>query len=354
MAAARRGSGAEERSRFEMILYERAPSPAVRAGELDLAGRRIAARAVAYSGEAGAPAFRFDPVERSLVARDPRGALLAGPPAPEVWSEAFSRIPAGPVLVSGCAPAEEVSGSFRAAAEGAVGSGRGAYLLDPHPAGLPAAQHGRAGGAAAVALFTWAPDAPLDRRGIEAARAAGISAGVLWPLIPGWTGGAEFWEAYLDRAAGAGASFAVPVAPVEDAEFRRVAVEARSSVSPGDADAFFETMHHTPWTAEIPERVAQARAAVRQRGMAVLAPRPAGFGEPRTNSGAAARLEERAADLESRDEHGASLLLAAVRWIDTCGRDLRAILAEGNFRRAFPLGPELAREAEEAIREAAG
>jgi hypothetical protein len=354
MAAARRRGGAEERGRFEMILYERAPGPAVRAGELDLAGRRIAARALAYSGEAGTPAFRFDPVERRLIAREPSGTLLAGPPSSEAWSEAFSRMPAGPVLISGCDASEEVGGSFRAAAQGALASGRGAYLLDPVPAGLPAARGLERGATVAVALFAWSPETPLDRRALAASRAAAIPAGVLWPLIPGWTGDAEFWDPYLDLAAEAGASFAVPVAPLADAEFRRVAVDARSRVSPAEADAFFETMHHTPWSGTIPERIAEARTAVRDRGMAALPPRPAGLREPRANSGAAARLEERAADLGSRDEHRASLLLAAVRWIDACGRDLRPILAEGNFARAFPFGADLAREAEDAIREAAG
>ena len=116
-----------------MILYEGAPAPAVRAGELDLAGRRIAARASAYAGEIGPPAFRFDPVERRLHVRPGSGTLLAGPFSAAAWSDAFSRMPPGPVLVSGAAAAEEVRGAFRAAAEGAHAIGRGAYLLDPEP-----------------------------------------------------------------------------------------------------------------------------------------------------------------------------------------------------------------------------
>jgi hypothetical protein len=340
-----------------MILYEEAPAPAVRAGELDLAGRRIAARAFAYSGETGPPSFRFDPVERRLHARSPSGTLLTGPAFAERWRDAFARVPPGPVLIQGAAPAEEVRGSFRAAADGARAAGRGAYLLDPDPAGLPprnAAQREAVGPPAAVALFCWSPDAPLDIRALAAARALEIPAGVLWPLIPGWTAGEDFWAGYIDAAAHAGASFAVPLAPAPDAEFRRIAVEARTRVSPGDADGFFEAMHHLPWSDALPEHLLRARAAVRDRGLSALPPRPAGLREPLANSGAAARLEERALDVGIRDEHHSSLLLAAVRWIDACGRDLRPILLEGNFARAFPFSRDLAREAEDAIREAVG
>ncbi|MDQ6893834.1 MAG: hypothetical protein M3167_14275 [Acidobacteriota bacterium] len=337
-----------------MILYEEAPAPAVRAGELDLAGRRIAARAFAYSGETGPPAFRFDPAGRRLHGRSPSGVLLAGPAEAERWREAFARVPPGPVLIQGAASAEEIRGSFRAAAEGARAAGRGAYLLDPEPAGLPRHPAPASGRPSAVALFCWSPAAPLDVGSLSAAQAAGIPGGVVWPLIPGWTAGEDFWAGYLDGAAKAGAEFAVPLAPVADAEFRRIAVEARARVSPGDADRFFETMHHLPWSEALPEMLLRARAAVRDRGLTAIPPRPAGLREPLANSGAAARLEERALDVGIRDEHHSSLLLAAVRWIDACGRDLRPILLDGNFARAFPFGRDLARETEEAIREAAG
>ena len=340
-----------------MILYEEASAPAVRAGERDLGGRLIAARAFAYSGETGPPAFRFDPVERRLLARAASGTLLAGPSVPEFWSEAFSRMPPGPVLVGGAASAEEVRGSYRAAAEGALASGRGVYLLDPDAAGLPQVERprpGTPGPPRAVALFSWAPDVPLDAPALAAARALGIPAGVLWPVIPGWTAAPEFWTDFLEGAARSGASFAVPLAPAADADFRRIAVEARTRVSPGEADRFFEIMHHEPWPDTLPGHLDRARDAVRALGLAALPPRPAGIREPRANAGAAARLEERALEAGIRDEHRSSLLIAAVRWIDACGRDLRPILLEGNFARAFPFGRDLAREAEEAIREAAG
>jgi hypothetical protein len=336
-----------------MILYEGAPAPAVRAGELDLAGRRLAARAIAYSGEIGPPAFRFDPVERRLHVRSPSGTLLAGPFSALEWSDAFARVPRGPVLVSGAASAEEVRGSFRAAAEGAHANGRGVYLLDPEPGGIPSVTPGRPTAAALVALFSWSPERPFDGNALAAARARGVPAGVVWPVIPGWTGEADFWDGYLDGAADAGASFAVPLAPMTDPEFRRIAVEARTRVSPEFADSFFETIHHEPWLEALPDRVLRAREAVERRGLSALPPRPAGLREPLANWGAAAHLEERAAALASSDEHQAALLLAAVRWIDACGRDLRPIVAEGNFARAFPFSRDLARETEDALREAA-
>ncbi|HYR46610.1 MAG TPA: hypothetical protein VER78_06355, partial [Thermoanaerobaculia bacterium] len=63
--------------------------------------------------------------------------------------------------------------------------------------------------------------------------------------------------------------------------------------------------------------------------------------------------EERADALFGRDEHRASLLHAAARWIDESGRDLAPIVAEGNFRKIFPFVEEVAREAEAAFREEA-
>jgi len=41
-----------------------------------------------------------------------------------------------------------------------------------------------------------------------------------------------------------------------------------------------------------------------------------------------------------------------VRWIDDSRRDLAAVAREGNFRKVFPFGPDIAGEAEAALREA--
>ncbi|MCA1580359.1 MAG: hypothetical protein LC796_03010 [Acidobacteria bacterium] len=336
-----------------MIVYEEAPGPVVRAGELDLNGRRIAARAFACAGEAGPPAFRFDPVERRIVPRRASGALAVGPVSPRSWSAAFAKTAAGPVIVEGACREEEVRGVYLAASEGALDSGRGVYLLDPPPAGLPGAgAERRDGPPARVAVFTWAPgETGPDPAALEAVRLRGIPAGVAWPVIPGWTDGPAFFRPYLEAARAAGAGFALPLAPAGTPEFRRFAVEARGAVDPAAAEAFFDRMHHSPWEEEIPGAVQAARAAADFLGLSPLPPRPAAPSEPPGNWRAASRLEEAAAG--SHDEHRAARLQAAVRWIDSCARDLGAIHREGNFSRAFPFGPELAREAESALAEAA-
>jgi hypothetical protein len=337
-----------------MIVYESAPGPVVRVGEHEVAGRRIVARAIACGGEVGPPAFRFDPVDRRFVARRASGPVACGPADPDAWADAISKTPPGLVVVEGSAgAAEEVRGSFRAAAEGARLARRGAYLLDP-PAGALPGRPRRAGDGAApafVLLGAWSPDAGVLRErlaSLEAAASAGIPGGLVWPLFPGWTDAPEFVRPLVDAARGAGAAFAVPVAPSTTVEARRTAVEARTLAdSSSSADAFFDTLFHTPWEAALAESLEVARRAVRDAGLPPRPPRPAPPGEPLANTRAAARLEDLSAD--ARDEHRAARLLAAARWIDACGRDLGAIRREGNLTRAFPLGAELAADVERAL-----
>jgi hypothetical protein len=339
-----------------MIVYENAAAPLVRAQELEVAGRRIAARAFASSPEAGPPAFRFDPVERRLVARQPAGTVFSGPADQQAWADALAKAPPGPVLVEGSAgAAEEVRGAFRAAAQGARLAGRGVYLLDPEAAGLvPRSREAPKGGGgpAFVLLASWSPAAPAGvsretASSLAAAAAAGIPGGLVWPLLPGWTDGEEASRALLAAARAAGASFVAPVAPACDVDARRAAVDARAHYDPAGAEAFFDTMFHAPWETALPDLLERARRAVRAAGLPPRPPRPAPAGEPSANSRAAARLEDLASD--ARDEHRAARLLAAARWVDACGRDLRAIRREGNLARAFPLGAELASELERAL-----
>lgn len=326
-----------------MIEYGDSGSAVVRCGESEIAGRRIAAKALPYVGEAGEPAFRFDPLERRLLPRPSAGRVAVGPADPSVWQRAFSRCPAGPVLVGPGSAVEEVRGAGAAAAEGAARAGRGVYLLDPgvFPADSPESL---------VALFVWTPtgDEPLEAA-LRGALARGIPSGGLLPILPGWTDEPGPMHAWLDRLAAAGASFATAVASVGDGEARRVLVEARSRLAQTDADAFFERVHHRDWTAATLEGLRRFREAAKKFGLAPLPPRPRGRGEPRANSAAAARLEERAHALEG-DEHRAALLHAAARWIDESGRDLGLVVREGNFARVFPFGA-LAAEAESAFRE---
>lgn len=321
-----------------MIVYEET-APILRFGEFEAGGRRVAVRALPYAGEVGRPDFRFDPIERRLIRRETRGRALVGPYDSEQWRVAFLRGPAGPALVGPCEEVEEIRGAFRAAAEGARQAGRGVYLLDAEPAGLPPDP-----GETFVAFFCWHPG-PIQREGISRALGLGIPSGLLLPVIPGWTAEPEFLTEFLSSALAAGVQFVAPVAPSHDGNARRLMVEAR-----GEADGFFEFIHHFNWDEELPIRVRAVRSAVLESGLAVFAPRPFGVGQPRANAAAAARLEEKAEETE-KDEHRSSLLHAAARWIDESGRDLRAVLSEGNFRKVFPFGPEIAAEAEQVLRE---
>lgn len=325
-----------------MIEYV-AGAAVVRGVLSDVAGRRVAALALPYSGEAGGSPLRFDPLSRSFVARRAAGRVVVGPPRSEPWAAAVERCPPGPVLVGPGSPAEEVRGAYRAAGEGAAAAGRPVYLLEPDPAGLPAGPSG-----AFVALFAWEPGpserppsflaAPLER---------GFRAGVLLPIVPGWTAEADFLAGYLDTLLHAGAGFAAPVGASGEPDSRRRLVEARARVDPASADRFFEKVHHCDWPAEVRAGLDLFRREAARRGLGTIPPRPVGAAEPPGNSAAAARLEERAR--EEENEHRSALFHAAARWIDEWGRDLTPVVLEGNFGRVFPFGA-LAAEAEEAFR----
>ncbi len=330
-----------------MIVFETAAAPAIRVGEGEIAGRRIAGRLLPYGAEAAAAAVRFDPLERRFVVARGEAVVAVGPSGPEHWRQATSRIPAGPLLVGPCAASENVRGAFLAAAEGALGAGRGVYLLDPEPAGLPADA-----GRSAVVLCTWRPGRPEAAfPGLEAARAAGISIAALFPLLPGWTGETDALEALATAAATGGASSLTALIPFADGEGRRAIVEARAAVDPEAVDRFFEFIHHADWTARLAARLGEARSAAKRHGLACLPPRPVGRREPAGNGAAAARLEE-LAEVSGTDEHRAARLLAAVRWIDECGRDLGILAREGNFRKVFPFEDEIVGAAEAALTEA--
>jgi hypothetical protein len=333
-----------------VIEFESTAAPVVRCLESDVAGRRVAVVAVPYSGEVGtAESFRFDPIERRLFARRPAGRVTVGPADTDAWSAAVSRCPAGPVLVGPSSPAEEIRGAWAAAAEGTIRSGRGAFLLDPDGAGLPAAAPGRL-----VLLVSWSPgagEADFERR-LSAGSRDGVAAGGLLPILPGWTDEAAFLERWFARAAAAGAHFVAAIAPAEDGEARRTIVEARAALEPAAADEYFRTVHHGDWAASVRSGLRRFREEARRRGLPAFPPRPRGEGEPEGNSAAAARLEERAVELEE-DEHRSALLQAAARWIDESGRDLAPVVREGNFGKVFPFG-SLAAEAEAAFRTGSG
>jgi hypothetical protein len=324
-----------------VIVYE--PGGAVfRAGEEDLAGRRIAGRLLPYLGEAGPGTARFDPLARRFLFAKPGGRVVAGPADPASWREASGRSPSGPVLVGPSAGAEEVRGSHRAAAEGALASGRPVYLLDPSASALPAC------GSGAVVLSVWRPAARPPYPGLAEASAAGFPCGALVPILPGWTAEEATLEALVGEAAAGGAVSVSPIVPALDGEARRSIVEAREAAEPGASETFFGLVHHSDWTAHLTDVIARFEADCASRGLATRPPRPVPEGAFAGNAAAAARLEERAGPL-APDEHRGALLLAAIRWIDESGRDLSAVAREGNFRKIFPFGGELALEAEAAL-----
>jgi hypothetical protein len=321
-----------------MKLYEPA-APAIRVGELDVGGRRASGRLLPYGGEPDGPGMRFDPVDRAFLPPVQDARVAVGPHDPALWRLPLARIPPGPLLIGPCSNAEEIWGAYLAAAVAAREAGRAAYLLDPTPAGLPPARD-----AGFVVACAWGgPDVALEA--LAAAARSGFPSGLLLPAVPGWTDDPVLLDAIVSSAADAGARFVAPVAPRFDGDARRRIVEAR-----GDAPGFFERIHHLDWEDALPRTQSAIRAAVRERGLAALPTRPFGAAEPAGNALAAARLEERAASVS--DDHRLALLYAAARWIDESGRDLRAVLAEGNFRKVFPFAPEIANEAEKALAEA--
>jgi hypothetical protein len=313
----------------------------VRFGETDVAGRRIAARAIPWEGEAGPPRFRFDPISRAVVLRPEEGAVSVGPSDPEEWRRALRRPPAGPVLVGPGAPAEELRDASGAAVRGALDAGRAVYLLDPELSDLPDGPP-----EAFVAIHCGIPDEALVAR--LRATADRATAGLLLPIVPGWTGEPAFLEHATAAASGAGAGFVAGLLLSGDGESRRRAVAARAIAEPGSEDRFFDRAHHGDWEGESRVALERLEELARQRGLANRPPRPKGASEPRINAAASGALEE-LAERESADEHRATMLRAAVRWLDELGRDLGPVVAEGNFRRVFPLGADIAPEVERAL-----
>jgi hypothetical protein len=326
-----------------MIIFEGSSAATVRAGEFEVASRRIAARAFPYAGESGAERFRFDPAERRFLPRATEGTVLAGPHDPDLWRKALLRGPAGPVLVGPCSRGEAVRGSYRAAAEGARLSGRAVYLLDPEPAALPESP-----GPVFTALFVWFPGLEPPAARLAAALGHGIPSGLILPLVPGWTATSEGIDEAVRAATAAGAGFLAPVPLADDGQVRRVAVEAAAASAPEASEGIFEIVHHGGSAEENGQAQERLREACERAGLASLPPRPVGMREPASNAAASGRLEEKAQAAAS-DEHRAALLHAAARWIDESGRDLGVIAREGNFPKVFPFVADIAQEAEEAL-----
>jgi hypothetical protein len=323
-----------------VIVYERG-NPVVWSGEAEIGGRRIAARVVPYEGEIGPSGFRFDPIAPNVFVRAAAETVAAGPSDADLWRDAVLRAPAGPVLVGPGGAAEPVRGAFAAAAEGARAAGRAVYLLDPDSESLPAPPEDPF-----VALFCGLPEPSLWPR-IQVC-ASRIRCGLVLPILPGWTAEPDRLRESVERAARAGACFVAGLVLPDDGETRRRVVAVRGLVESGSEESYFDRVHHGDWAAESARALARLDAESRRRGLAVRPPRPSGDGEPAGNAAASARLEE-LADAEESNEHRAALLRAAVRWLDERSRDLAPVVAEGNFRKIFPFGSDIAPEVERAL-----
>jgi hypothetical protein len=327
-----------------VIVFENAPQPYVRAGEFDLAGRRVTARAFPYGSASGSAPWSFDPIERLFHLPAGDGSVEVGPHDPQAWRNALARNPAGSVAVGAGHFAEEIRGAYRAAALGADGAGRGVFLLDPPASGLPPDPS-----EAFVAVFGMLPGRPAPE-GLAQANERGFLAGVIVPLVPGWTCVAPALQDLVVRAEQSGARFIAGVPAAEDGPGRRAVIEVRAQLEPESPEEFFGRVHHGDWRAETEDARSQIREACGNRGLSFGVPRPVGHLEPAANARAARRLEDEAGTLFAHNEHRASLLHAAARWIEESGRDLAPIVAEGNFRKIFPFADEIASQAEAAFR----
>jgi hypothetical protein len=330
-----------------MIVFERAGAPAVRAGEWEIAGRRASARLIPYVGDAGG-SFRFDPLELRFRPRRVEARVLAGPSDPRSWARELRGVPRGPVLIGPgvCDDVESIHESFLGAVAGAMAMGFGAYLLDPPPsvtgvaASLPAQQ---------VVVVSYSPGGDWETIVAEASSPpSAVAAGLVLPLFPGWTVEEPLLSEIVDRAAGAGATCAAGGPPPHDGEARRLAVEALAQQDAAASDTLFERLHHRDWARELPDAARRLADAAGRRGLLPLPTRPRGSWEAPGNADAADALERRALE-SARQEHVSASYLAAARWVDECGRDLRAIRREGNFRRVFPFDGEVAAAAEAAL-----
>src|SRR5436309_7025426 len=104
----------------------------------------------------------------------------------------------------------------------------------------------------------------MSRR-LSSSRAAGITAGALLPVLPGWTDAPGFLDGWFARATAAGATFVAAVAAAGRAEERRALVEARAELDPSSADAFFEKVHHGDWEGMVRAALRQFRDEARRR-----------------------------------------------------------------------------------------
>ena len=302
-----------------MIVYEGAPGPTVRRGEVaPFPGARSRTRAVPYAGFDGDGA---DPWKARY--RRERGVVpvAAGPRDVSAWAEALAAAPAGRVLVGTAAPAEPVYTASGAAVAAARALGRGVVLVE-----APESETEAEPGPDLARVVVWSADPGFW----EAFARRRSPAGVAVPLIPDWTASDEGVEAILASARAAGAAFLVSFELDAGDGATRAAIHADfAALRPDAADAFFDAIHHRPWTGA----VRRGRERFRAGRLPWRVPAVAGTSDFAGNVRLVEAFESAA---DSEDEPLASRFLAAARRIEDLGRDVEDVARRGNLRLLWP------------------
>ncbi len=312
-----------------MIVYDGPGPAAVRRGEFHpFNGARSRTRAIPYPGFDDGP----DPW-RGQYRRPAEVESRPGPPGSAAWKEALANAPPGRVLVGPMTEAEPVYGAGTAAIEAAEALGHAVVAIEAAGIAGPFSF----AGSAVARVVVWEPDRDAEKLWTSFGSRGG-RAGVALPLIPGWTGEETFLARFFSAAAAHGARFVVPF-PVSGDGGSRAAIHADfARIHPGDADAFFDAIHHRDWE-EGMRRARERFAAVAVRArLPTRVPALAG----RADFAANARLIEIfETEAERVEEPRASRLLAAARRLEDFGRDVAEIAREGNLRLLWaPDSPE--------------
>ncbi len=317
-----------------MILFSISGGAPSRRGEFTpLPGVRGRVRAVPYPGyepagvDAWSGEYRRPPEEMRIA--------VAGDSVPE-WADSLRGAPPGPILV-GPAPAEEsVYGAAAAACEAARALGRGVVLVDAPLAAARLPESAPAEGLVAVAVWRCGEEERLWR---ESRTLAGrIPFGVALPILPGWTGEAEYLQGFLRRCREAGVGFVAPL-EVDGSGSSRAAIHSDFvRLHPDRAESHFRAIHHGDWGEGVARGRERLRDAAAAEGLAGRAPWPRGSADFESNRLALEALEDAA---EGSPEPRAARLRRAVRVVEDLGRDIEALAREGNGRLLFePDSPE--------------
>ncbi|MGH9440802.1 MAG: hypothetical protein ACRD16_00850 [Thermoanaerobaculia bacterium] len=304
-----------------MIVYANGPAAGRRGEFAPLPGVRSRVRAIPYPGLElpGADLWRGGYLRERKDTE-----VLAGPDSAEAWREVFAGAPPGCVLIGPVADVEPVYGAARAALAAAREAGRGAVIVDDRcePDRL-------CDGPDVVRILVWRSEEGAGFWERAAGGRRGGKSGVALPLIPGWTGEPSFVRDFLARARSAGLDFVAPLEIDPDGHSRAAIHADFTERFPGDADSFFDRLHHRDWAPESARALAAFADEARAAGVPPRAPLPRGRGDYEANLLAREALEREA---DRTGEPGASSLRGAARRIEDLGRDLEELTRQGNGR----------------------